>query len=89
MSDKGISPPYPVLRWIKSPDGICEVYANAVHVTWTQDDVRIRLGQLVNDPETPNPGTDSRSERGTRGDHIPLAARQASTRSAYYHYRGL
>jgi hypothetical protein len=58
MSDKpmSIQPPNTVLSWAKSPEGIFEVYANAMHVTWTQDDVRIRLGQVVDDPNTPNPG---------------------------------
>lgn len=46
----------PTIGWIKSEDGICEVYANAVHITWSLDDVRIRLAQLVNSPATPNPG---------------------------------
>lgn len=46
----------PGLHWIKSPDGVCEVYANMMHVTWTLDDVRIRLGQLIGSPETPDPG---------------------------------
>ena len=46
----------PVLDWMKSPAGIFEVYANSMHVTWSLDDVRLRLGQTVNNPETPNPG---------------------------------
>jgi hypothetical protein len=66
MSDNRISPPAPVLKWYKSPEGICEVYANAAHVTWTQDDVRIRLGQLVDDPETPNPGPEFRGANEER-----------------------
>lgn len=27
-----------------------------MHVTWTQDDVRLRLAQVVDSPGTPNPG---------------------------------
>jgi hypothetical protein len=46
----------PEIVWIKSPKGICEVYANTMHVTWSLDDVRVRLGQMVDSPETPNPG---------------------------------
>lgn len=47
---------YEAYPWIKSPTGISEVYANSLHITWTLDDVRIRLAQVVNSPETPNPG---------------------------------
>ena len=66
MSDKLVSTPYPVLPWVKSPHGICEVYANAMHVTWTQDDVRVRLAQVVEDPQTPNPGKDFRGANEER-----------------------
>jgi hypothetical protein len=44
------------LPWIKSPNGVLDVYANAIHLTWTLDDVRIRLAQSVDNPKTPNPG---------------------------------
>jgi hypothetical protein len=27
------------------------------HATWTLDDVRVRIGQIVDSPDTPNPGT--------------------------------
>jgi hypothetical protein len=47
---------YPQIPWIKSPNGVFEVYANSMHVTWSLDDVRVRLGQVVDSPETPNPG---------------------------------
>jgi hypothetical protein len=46
--------------WVKSPQGIVEVYANSMHITWSLDDVRIRLAQLVTDPEHPNPGPEYR-----------------------------
>jgi hypothetical protein len=42
--------------WIRSEDGISEIYANMSHITWTLDDVRIRLAQLVAHPEGLNPG---------------------------------
>jgi hypothetical protein len=35
------------IPWIQPEDGICEVYANVVHVNWSAYDVRIRLGRLV------------------------------------------
>lgn len=44
------------LDWVKSPDGVLDIYANMAHLTWTLDDVRVRLGQVVDSPETPNPG---------------------------------
>jgi|SRR5665213_875898 len=46
----------PKLPWVKSPNGIFEVYANTMHTTWSLDDVRIRLGQVVDNPKTPEPG---------------------------------
>ena len=48
------------LPWVKSPKGIAEIYANSIHITWSLDDIRIRLGQIVDNPETPNPGKDFR-----------------------------
>lgn len=45
------------ILWVKSPDGVCEVYGNIMHITWSLDDVRIRIGQLVDSPETPYVGT--------------------------------
>ena len=44
------------LDWIKSPQGVAEIYANNVHITWSLDDVRVRLAQLVTSPKSPNPG---------------------------------
>jgi hypothetical protein len=35
-----------------------EVYANLATIQWSLDDVRVRLAQMVNSPETPNPGDD-------------------------------
>lgn len=45
-----------VLEWIRSPQGVAEIYVNNVHVTWSLDDVRVRLAQLVTSPKSPNPG---------------------------------
>ncbi len=46
------------IDWIKSPDGVVEIYANTSHMVWSLDDVRLRLGQMVESPRTPNPGPD-------------------------------
>jgi len=46
------------IAWIKSPGGVIEVYANTSHILWSLDDVRIRLGQLIDSPATPNAGPD-------------------------------
>src|SRR5438874_4667384 len=46
------------VQWVKSPKGIFEVYANLAHITWSFDDVRVRLAQMVDSPETPSPGGD-------------------------------
>ena len=57
MGEKSSTSPAPVqLPWVKSPDGVFEVYTNAIHITWTVDDLRIRLAQVVDNPDTPNPG---------------------------------
>jgi hypothetical protein len=48
------------LPWVKSPNGVFEVYANNLHLTWSIDDVRIRLAQVVDNPETPDPGSSFR-----------------------------
>lgn len=66
MAENEAKPPTP--QWINSPDGIVHVYANNIHVNWSLDDVRVRYAQIVNSPETPNPGTDQLSvfeERAT------------------------
>jgi hypothetical protein len=57
MNDKDNDQP-PKIQWVKSPHGVCEVYANMMHITWSLDDIRIRLAQLVESPATPNPGPD-------------------------------
>jgi hypothetical protein len=44
------------MPWVKSPDGVIDIYANEAHITWTLDDVRVRLAQVIDSPETPNPG---------------------------------
>jgi hypothetical protein len=44
------------LQWIRTKREFAEIYANVAHLTWSLDDVRIRLAQLVDNPDTPNPG---------------------------------
>jgi hypothetical protein len=56
MAGKDAEQPRPPIAWVESSDGILEVYANMAHITWSLDDVRIRLAQLVTSPETRNPG---------------------------------
>jgi hypothetical protein len=56
MNDSNTDQPKKQMQWIESADGVFEVYANLMHITWSVDDVRIRLAQMVNSPETPNPG---------------------------------
>jgi hypothetical protein len=38
----------PTAKWAKSPLGVAEYYVNTSLVMWSLDDVRFRLGQLVN-----------------------------------------
>jgi len=49
-------PPKAPPEWKKSPDGVLDFYANTAHLTWSLDDVRVRFAQLIESPETPNPG---------------------------------
>jgi hypothetical protein len=44
----------PKPKWVKSPQGVTEVYANTSLAMWSLDDVRLRLGQLVNAEDDPN-----------------------------------
>jgi hypothetical protein len=44
------------IEWMKPEEGVFDVYANMAHLTWSLDDVRVRFAQLVDSPETPNPG---------------------------------
>jgi hypothetical protein len=44
--------------WVAPEEGVYDVYANTAHLTWSLDDVRVRFAQLVNSPDTPNPGAD-------------------------------
>lgn len=40
-------------EWIRPDDrDFFELYANMMHIMWTLDDVTVRIGQLVPDPET-------------------------------------
>lgn len=55
MTDK-TSEPKKTTEWIKPEDGVFDVYANTAHMTWSLDDVRVRFAQLIESPETPNPG---------------------------------
>jgi hypothetical protein len=65
MSDAGVKNPQ--LPWIKSPSGVFEMYANSIHLTWSVDDVRIRLAQVVDNPATPDPGATFRGAIQERG----------------------
>ena len=51
----------PPIEWIKPPEGIPEYYANMVNIMWSLDDVRFKIGQLVDGPKNPTPGADFRA----------------------------
>ncbi len=51
------------IQWVPAPGGVVEVYGNLATIQWSLDDVRVRFAQMVNSPETPNPG----------GDLVPIA----------------
>lgn len=46
------------IKWFRNPQGVIEIYANTAHVQWTLDDVRIRLAQMIEDPNDPTPGAE-------------------------------
>jgi len=46
------------LHWFPAPGGVLEIYANMATLQWSLDDVRVRLAQIINSPETPDPGAD-------------------------------
>jgi hypothetical protein len=46
------------IHWVPAPGGVLDIYANLAAIQWSLDDVRVRLAQMVNSPETPNPGDD-------------------------------
>jgi hypothetical protein len=48
--------PRPPIEWVEARNGIFEMYVNLAHITWSVDDVRIRLAQMVPSPQTRNPG---------------------------------
>jgi hypothetical protein len=45
---------------------VVEVYANNTHITWTKDDLRVRLAQIVEHPGAPNPGQNFRAANEER-----------------------
>jgi hypothetical protein len=41
----------PPIQWVKPPEGVPEYYANMVNILWSLDDVRFKVGQLVDGSE--------------------------------------
>ena len=37
------------IPWVKSPNGRLEIYTNMCHLTWSLDDVRVRIAQLISE----------------------------------------
>jgi len=37
----------PPIKWVIPPEGIPDYYANMVSILWSLDDVRFKIGQLV------------------------------------------
>lgn len=46
----------PTIKWVRSPYGVFETYANGTTVTWSLDDVTLRFAQLGSTEETLTPG---------------------------------
>lgn len=46
----------PKLEWVRSPQGVFEFYSNVIHLTWSFDDVRVRLARITPSSETLTPG---------------------------------
>jgi len=34
------------IKWVKSPEGVFETYANQTHLNWSLDDVRLRFAEI-------------------------------------------
>jgi hypothetical protein len=34
------------IRWVKSPEGLFQTYANQMHINWSLDDVRLRFAEI-------------------------------------------
>jgi hypothetical protein len=68
MSDADKKDQLPPIHWVESQDGVFEVYANMVNITWTLDDLRIRVAQLIPSPESRTPGD----------KYVPLAEERAA-----------
>jgi hypothetical protein len=60
--------PRPPIQWIKPVEGVPEYYANMVNILWSLDDVRFKIGQLVDGPERTSPG----------GTFVPVALPSAA-----------
>lgn len=41
----------PPIQWVNPPEGVPEYYTNMVNILWSLDDVRFRIGQLVDGSE--------------------------------------
>jgi len=49
----------PPIQWVEPPERAPEYYANMVNILWSLDDVRFKIGQLVDDPSKSTPGPNS------------------------------
>jgi len=50
----------PPIQWIKPSEGVPEYYANMVSILWSLDDIRFKIGQLVDSSENASPGANFR-----------------------------
>lgn len=50
------TPPSGEFEWLRSKDGVVEVYGDYIHLNWTSLNVRIRVTQLIADPRV-NPSS--------------------------------
>lgn len=46
----------PNVKWVRSPEGVFETYANQTHLSWSLDDVRLRFAQIGESDESLTPG---------------------------------
>ena len=44
------------MKWVSSPQGVFETYANATHLTWSLDDVKLFFAQIGEAEESVGPG---------------------------------
>lgn len=65
----------PPIQWVRPPEGVPEYYGNMVNMVWSLDDVRFKIGQLIDGSQSTESG------RGFTAVAMPSAAVTLSWRN--------